>query len=183
MRLFVLVLIGLIGSLVRVESQSLGQPPFNLNDQNQLKAPDPQVYHQWPRRGVGSFPHELNEGRAMFSGVHLVFQDPISAQHYQETRFFPDGTVLVMEVLGLRPVDGPSGKGGVHDATVTLLVQIKDRRKFSGSGWAYFLFDEPSTVKTAQAPQHKSKCQSCHVAAAPEDEVFTDFYPVLDPKP
>ena len=54
-------------------------------------------------------------------------------------------------------------------------MALKDSARFDG-GWAYFDF---SGGKTTAKPFAKQQCSSCHAEHAADDNVFTQFYPVL----
>ena len=53
------------------------------------------------------------------------------------------------------------------------------RPRFDG-GWGYFSFgDGPGRTKDKAPPAKKAACFDCHRDKAAEDNVFTQFYPVL----
>ena len=62
-------------------------------------------------------------------------------------------------------------------------IAHKDSKRYSEEtgGWAYYTFghhDEPYADSAAAMPN--AACAACHTAAAIEDMVFTQYYPILN---
>ena len=75
------------------------------------------------------------------------------------------------------PADGKRPRGNGADVTV------KDSKRYAATGgWGYFDFNhfEPKLKMTGVQP--KDKCAFCHIASAKKDEVWTQFYRILDEK-
>jgi hypothetical protein len=121
---------------------------------------------------------------------------------YKKTHEFPEGTIMFKELQltlqphmrpprshGSAPVpefnDGsrtePSGRGYFPGPFNGADVTVKDSKRFAATGnWGYFDFNhhEPKAPMTAAQP--KEMCAFCHIASAKKDEVWTQFYPILD---
>ena len=123
------------------------------------------------------------------SGFHNVYTEPGVAMKYRETGKFPDGAVLVKEVLAEGTQDMTTGKGVVHanDSVVLWFVMVKDETsRFpdnpkwgDGWGWAQFMADDPSKDISTD---YKKDCIGCHVPVKDTDWVYTYGYPVLSSK-
>lgn len=145
-----------------------------------LTLPEPHEFRKWQFAGSSVIPNDKNNNKAVFPGSHHVFIDPDAHKHRQEKGFFPDGTIIVMEVSHLRYGEGESGFGYFNTGGQDILVQIKDRRVFSGKGWSYYVFyDKDIKAGKKVASPADGRCQSCHQAGAEDDEVFSQYYPVL----
>ncbi len=157
----------------------IGDPrPYKLTAANELELP--KDYQSWPFVGSAMIPDEKNNDRAIFPGIHLVYIDPDAYRHRQEKGTYPDGAIVVMEVRHAGFGESESGFGYFTDGGMDLLVQIKDRRTFPGSGWAYFAFlDKDLKSGKKQTAADSGVCQSCHQAGAEDDELFTQYYPAL----
>lgn len=78
----------------------------------------------------------------------------------------------------------PSGRGYFPGAFNGADVTVKDSKRYAATGgWGYFDFNhfEPKAKMTGVQP--KDKCAFCHIASAKKDEVWTQFYRILDEKP
>jgi len=181
-RYAILVITALSLSVVFLGFQSESRVFFTLNADKKIVLPVSDDYRTWELIGTGMVPDDLNRNRAIFPGVHLVFIDPVALKHRREKGFFPDGTIIVMENYRQNGRKGVSGIGYFESGPLDLLISVKDRRLFSGSGWAYYLFRAEDIAKGMKesAPQPRSDCQACHFTAAKDDEVFVSFYPRLN---
>jgi len=159
----------------------VGAPePYALNAGKELELPTAEAYQSWVDAGSAVIPDEKNNDRAIFPGIHHVYIHPDAYRHRQEKGTFPDGAIIVMEVRHVAYGESESGFGYFTNGGLDLLVQIKDRRVFPGSGWAYYLFaDKDLKAGKKLAAPDGGACQSCHQAAAAEDEVFSQYYPAL----
>jgi len=175
-----LVILALMVSAIQSEIQ----PFYTLDKDRNLNRPKPDLYRKWEVVGAGAVPNDLNRNRAIFPGVHLVYIDPVAFNHRRESGFFPDGTVIIMENYHQKRREGVSGIGYFESGERDLLVSVKDRRVFPGSGWSYYLFSDKEIREgvLAKPPSPKSDCQACHLTHASDDEVFVDFYPQLKRK-
>jgi hypothetical protein len=134
----------------------------------------------------------LNGGHAGFPEYHNVYIEPGSYDIYRKTGVFPDGTIFVKELqLTLGPAENadgsrtePSGRGYFPGAFNGADVTVKDTKRFAESGgWGYFNFNHHEPKALTAAAQPKSNCAFCHIAAAKRDEVWTQFYRILDEVP
>jgi Cytochrome P460 len=76
--------------------------------------------------------------------------------------------------------EGSNFPGAFNGADVT----VKDSKRYAATGnWGYFDFNhfEPKVKMTAAQP--KDKCAFCHIASAKKDELWTQFYRILDEQP
>lgn len=167
-------------SLSAMAFQVGAQKWYSLDGDKILTLPESQEFRQWPFAGSAVIPDGLNNGKAIFPGIHHVYIDPDSWRHRQEKGTFPDGTIIVMEVLHMEQRESESGFGYFTTGGQDILVSIKDRRVFPGQGWGYYAFmDKELKSGKRTASQADNRCGSCHSAAAEDDQVFTQYYPAL----
>jgi len=120
-------------------------------------------------------------------GLHDVYTEKASAEHYRKTGKFPDGATLVKEIRKLETSAMTTGDPVVwgSDAAVWF-VMIKDAKgRFAsnplwGDGWGWALFKADTPAKNV-AVSYKADCMGCHVPAAKTDRVFIQGYPTLIP--
>ena len=140
----------------------------------------PENHHEWVFVGAPVTPNDMNDGKAAFPEFHNVYIDPVSFGSYKRTGEFPDGTVILKELVSVGGKAMESGNGYFQGEFVSLEAMVKDRKRFKDEpgGWAFFRFGEaPNYSPTGDRMQTES-CNSCHSGAA-DDYVFTDTYPVL----
>ena len=152
----------------------------------------PTNWRQWIWVGEPFTPNALNGGKANFPEFHNVYIEPGSYAIYKKTGVFPEGTIFFKELqLILGPAEYPdgsrkelSGRGYFPGAFNGADVTVKDTKRFAATGgWGYFNFNhhEPKALTAKAKPE--SECAFCHIASAKRDEVWTQFYPILDEVP
>ena len=152
----------------------------------------PTNWRQWIFVGDPLTPNALNGGHANFPEYHNVYIEPGSYAIYKKTGVFPDGTIFVKELqLTLKPEENPDGSqtqpsgrgyfpGDFNGADVT----VKDSKRFAESGgWGYFNFNHHEPKALTAKVKATSECAFCHIASAKRDEVWTQFYRILDEVP
>ena len=152
----------------------------------------PSGYRNWVFLGGPITPNGLNDGKALFPEFHNVYVELDNFRYYQKNGKFPEGTVLVKELVltqvGPHPdgsLDSASGRGYFPSTLNGLDVMVKDSKRFGDThNWGFFTFGH-------QAPPYKSvanvmsagECASCHIAGvAKTDMVWVQYYPVLTAK-
>ncbi len=61
-------------------------------------------------------------------------------------------------------------------------IAHKDTKRYSAEtdGWAYYTFGhKPEPYANTAAAMPTAACAACHTAAAADDMVFTQYYPIL----
>ncbi len=143
----------------------------------------PTGYREWVYVGTPVTPNEMNGGKAAFPEHHNVYIDPASWAHWKKTGEFRDGTILMKELVSVGSKAAVSGKGYFQGEFIGLEATIKSKANFPDEpgNWAYYSFsgkDHKTLTETAK-PFPAAACNACHAAAAADDFVFTQYYPVL----
>jgi hypothetical protein len=148
----------------------------------------PKDWHDWVYVGSPLTPNALNDGKANFPEFHNVYIERGSYEIYKKTNVFPDGTIFFKELqltLPQQNPDGsrtePSGRGYFPGPLNGADVTVKDSKRYANTGgWGYYNFNhhEPKAPTAKLRPQ--AECAYCHQASAKKDEVWTQFYPLLD---
>jgi hypothetical protein len=127
----------------------------------------PASYREWVFAG-SSLGAGHDDGRTTDS-LHNVYITPDAYREYHRSGTFPDGTVMVMEILS----------PALKEEVLGLKVSVKDSRRFP-EGWGFFEFTQSgkAAIEAALLPQ-TANCLSCHRDRAATDHVFTQFYPAL----
>jgi cytochrome P460 len=160
----------------------------------------PKNWREWVFVGTPITPIPLNGGKACpepfvpgdptctgFPEYHNVYIEPGSYEIYKQTKQFPEGTIVFKELQLTLPANNPdgsrtepSGRGFFPAAFNGADVTVKDSKRFAafGGSWGYFNFNhhEPK----APAAKATDCGTACHLSGAKKDEVWTQFYLLLD---
>jgi hypothetical protein len=152
----------------------------------------PKNWHEWVFVGSPLTPNALNGGQANFPEYHNVYIEPGSYAIYKKTGVFPEGTIFLKELqLTKTPEENPDGSrtepsgrgyfpGELNGADVT----VKDSKRFAATGgWGFFNFNHHEPKAPTAKVRAKEECAFCHIASAKRDEVWTQFYRILDEVP
>ncbi len=119
------------------------------------------------------------------AGLHNVYTQPETIDHFRKTGEFPDGAVLVKELQ--KATTGPMTTGTVSWGTEVegWFIMIKDTKgRFTdnalwGDGWGWALFNADQPEKTV-TKNYKVECTGCHIPARNDDWIYIRGYPVLE---
>jgi hypothetical protein len=148
----------------------------------------PKNFHEWVYVGSPLTPNALNGGMAGFPEYHNVYIEPGSYDIYKKTNVFPEGTIFLKELQltlpGQNP-DGsrtePSGRGYFPGPWNGADVTVKDTKRYADTGgWGYYNFNHHEPKAPTAKLKAQTECAYCHQASAKKDEVWTQFYPLLD---
>ena len=71
----------------------------------------PTEHREWIFVGAPVTPNDMNDGRAAFPEFHNVYIDPSSYASYKRTGTFPNGTVILKELVSVGSKSMDSGEG------------------------------------------------------------------------
>ena len=154
-----------------------------FDENGNLIQPKDYVWRDWIYVGTPITPNDLNPPEAPFPEFHNVYIDPKAFRHYKKTGNFPQGTVLIKELVSVGSKEASSGKGYFQGNFIGLEAAVKDAKRFPDEpgNWVYFTFSHkaPPYPKTANRQPTVACNSACHQELAGDDWVFTQFYPVL----
>ena len=142
----------------------------------------PEGWREWIYVGAPLTPNSLNPPEAPFPEFHSVYIDPKSWKHYKKTGEFREGTMLAKELVSIGATQATSGKGFFMGEMIGFEIAYKSAKHFPNEpgNWAYFSFGhKPEPYDKTAAKESVENCAACHVASAAEDNVFTQYYPVI----
>ncbi|HEY4367525.1 MAG TPA: cytochrome P460 family protein [Steroidobacteraceae bacterium] len=148
----------------------------------------PKNFHSWIFVGSPLTPNALNDGKANFPEFHNVYIEPGSYEIYRKTGVFPEGTIFLKELQLTLPAqnpDGsrsePSGRGYFPGPFNGADVTVKDSKRYAATGgWGYYNFNHHEPKAPTAVVRPREECAYCHIASAKKDDVWTQFYPLLD---
>lgn len=148
----------------------------------------PKDFHEWIYLGSPLTPDALNDGHANFPEYHNVYIEPGAYAIYKKTHEFPEGTIMFKELQRTLPGENPdgsrtepSGRGYFPGAFNGADVTVKDTKRYADSGgWGFFNFNHSEPKAPTAKVKPTEECAACHIASAKKDQVWTQFYRLLD---
>ena len=143
-----------------------------------LKLPDD--YRQWILVG-SSLGLSYSEGQAGHQMFNSTLMEPTAYHHFVQTGQFREGTMLALILQGIGTNALPARQGQFATDVHVVEMAVKDSSRVP-EGWAYYGFGGPMAggYRTSAAPQPKASCYDCHVEHAARDNVFMQFYGLLN---
>lgn len=120
--------------------------------------------------------------------LHGVYARLADVKAFQKDGKFPDGAVIVKDVLKVKSDALTTGTATWATDVDVWFVMIKDAKgRFKGNdlwgdGWGWALFEGKNPLKQV-ATDYKTDCRACHVPAKQDDWLYVRGYPVLKEKP
>ena len=119
------------------------------------------------------------------AGLHNVYTQRATIDHFRETGRFPDGAVIIKELLKAETATMTTGTVSRGTEVEGWFVMVRDTKgRFPsnplwGDGWGWSLFgaDQPESTVTTN---YKTECIGCHIPARKDDWIYLDGYPVLE---
>jgi hypothetical protein len=141
----------------------------------------PDDYRRWVLVGSSlglSYSEGGQGGHQMFN---TTLMEPSAYRHFIETGTFREGTMLALILQGIGTNATPARQGQFATDVHMIEMAVKDSKRVP-EGWAYYGFGGPMAggYRTSAAPQPKASCYDCHVKHAARDNVFTQFYGLLN---
>lgn len=119
--------------------------------------------------------------------MHAVYASPGTIAHFRKTGEYPDGAVLVKEVMETNTENMTTGRISYATDAKGWFVWIKDRKgrfpesKLWGDGWGWAFYEAGEKPKLTTT-DYKTDCLGCHVPAQATDYSYVQGYPVLHGK-
>lgn len=148
----------------------------------------PSNFHtEWVFLGTWSVASEGAEQRGTTSdhravALHNVYTQADTVRAFHDTGKFPDGAVLIKELLSTETVPMTTGKVSRGKKVEGWAIMVKDTKsrfpgnKLWGDGWGWFSFDAGKNLTTKD---YKAECLGCHTPAKHNDWVYVEGYPTL----
>lgn len=142
-----------------------------LHGQEAATAAYPEGYRSW----VHTKSMVVQEGHLLypqFGGIHHIYANPKAFAALTGLKSFPDGSVLVLDVLEARS----EARAILEGARRMVLVMEKDAKRFSRiGGWGYQAFTGDTRERTVS--DGGARCHACHRARKSRGYVLHDWRP------
>ena len=131
--------------------------------------PYPEGYRNWVhvKSMVIQEGHDLYDA---FGGIHHIYANDRALRALKEGKPFPDGSVLVFDLLEAVEQDHAIVEG----ARKVVGVMVKDRTRYASTGgWGFEGFKGDTRERVVTDPE--DQCFACHETAAQSDYVFSRY--------
>lgn len=166
---------------VRAEQPMSSMSYLKFNEKGELLRPT--GYREWIYIGAPLTPNDMNNGKAAFPEFHNVYIDPAAWAYWKTNGAFPDQTIIVKELVSVGSKQAASGNGYFQGEYIGLEASVKSKKHFPNAEgyWGFFRFtvENSPKLRTAATVEAEKNCSACHQAQAAQDQVFTQYYPVL----
>lgn len=141
----------------------------------------PADYRRWVPVGSALGLSYAEGGQAGHQMFNSTLMEPSAYQHFVETGTFREGAMFVLIGQGVGTNATPAREGQFATDVHTVEMAVKDSKRLPES-WAYYTFGGPMSggYRPTAAPQPKSNCFTCHAEHAARDNVFMQFYGLLN---
>jgi hypothetical protein len=104
-------------------------------------------------------------------GIHHIYANQKALAGY-ETGKFPDGSVIVYDLLETKEIAGNTIEG----ATRRVDVMVKDTQRYrTTGGWQFMSFPGGKQTEGELAADRQAVCSECHAKRKDHDFVFSEF--------
>lgn len=143
---------------------------FSLLAQLDAVAPFPKQFRKWAHvKSVLVGPQSA--AFATEGGIHHIYANEKALDGY-ETGKFPDGSVIVYDLLETKEVAGNTIEG----PTRRVDVMVKQGKLYSAtSGWRYMSFPGGNPADGKLTVERQAACAACHARRNDHDSVFSEF--------
>jgi hypothetical protein len=170
----------LFAGFVTASDRSDSFPPF-VDESGNITVPS---NYQFDWAYLGTWAVASKEEGGGIAEFHNVYTQPATIAAYKKTGKFPDGAVLIKELLQTGTDTLTTGKVSWGTNIKGWFVMVKDaegrypKNPLWGDGWGWALFNADAPTATV-TKDYKTDCIPCHLPAKKNDWVYIDGYPPL----
>ena len=143
---------------------------FSLWAQSDVIAPFPKEFRKWAHvKSVLVGPQ--SPAFATEGGIHHIYANEKALEGY-ETGKFPDGSVIVYDLLETKEIAGNTIEGPTR--RVDVMVKQSELYRTTG-GWKFMSFPGGNPTDGKLTAERKAACAACHANQKDHDFVFSEF--------
>lgn len=139
----------------------------------------PESYRRWVFVGASLGLNYTEGGRPGMEMFHETLMEPTAYEHFTETGTFREGSMFVLLLHGIGEGVLPARRGRFASKLHSVEMAVKDSAHRQ-EGWAYYNFGGMFGIRDTAEAMPKASCYNCHVQHAKRDNVFLQFYPLLE---
>ena len=104
-------------------------------------------------------------------GIHHIYANDKALEGY-DTGHFPDGSVIVYDLLEIKEIAGNTMEGPTR--RVDVMVKQSEHYRTTG-GWEFASFPGGNQTDGKITAERKASCAACHANRKDHDFVFSEF--------
>lgn len=104
-------------------------------------------------------------------GIHHIYANEKALEGY-DTRKFPDGSVIVYDLLETKEIAGNTIEGPTR--RIDVMVKHSEDHRTTG-GWDFMSFPAGNPSNGKLTEERKAECSACHAQRKDHDFVFSEF--------
>ena len=104
-------------------------------------------------------------------GIHHIYANEKALQGY-ETGKFPDGSIIVYDLLEAKEIAGNTIEGPTR--RIDVMVKQSERNSTTG-GWQFMSFPGGNPTDGKLTAERQAMCSGCHAKRKDHDSVFSEF--------
>lgn len=162
-----------IASTVLLAAILLPAAPAASQDAAAVAVPFPTAYRSWAHVKSMAIVEDKHPLFAAFGGIHHVYANALARTALQKGAPFPDGSVLVFDLLEAPKADGAHTEG----ARKFVAAMARDEKKYAATGgWGYQAWGggDAKTPALAKASD-QAGCHQCHMQVAKTGFVYSQW--------
>jgi hypothetical protein len=145
----------------------------------------PPVDYRKDWAAIGSWSVADDSGKIGAKGIHIVYTQPETIAAFRKDGKFPDGAILIKELLTTATADMTTGTVSRANEKAGWFVMIKDSanrfpgHNLWGDGWGWAFFEADDRNKTTST-DYTTDCIGCNIPAKSNDWIYVEGYPALN---
>ena len=104
-------------------------------------------------------------------GIHHIYANEKAFEGYKTSKF-PDGSVIVYDLLETREIAGNTIEGPTR--RIDVMVKQSELYRTTG-GWEFMRFPGGNTTDGKLTTERQAACAACHAKRKDHDFVFSEF--------
>jgi len=133
-------------------------------------APFPKEFRKWAHVKTVLVGPE-SAAYATERGIHHIYANEKALEGY-DTGKFPDGSVIVYDLLETKEIAGNTIEGPTR--RIDVMVKHSQSYRTTG-GWEFMSFPGGNQSDGKLAPERRTACYTCHAQRKDHDFVFSEF--------
>ena len=140
--------------------------------QTAVEVPYPTNFRHWPhlkRMVINDKSHPLF---GAFGGIHHSYANAKGTIAVEKKKPFPDGAVLVFDLLEAKLAGGAYSEG----KRKFIGVMMRDSKKYAATeGWGWQVFEGDKKTPSLKTVAEQKACSTCHLEVGAKGFVFTEM--------
>ena len=104
-------------------------------------------------------------------GIHHIYANKEALEGYRSGRF-PDGSVIVYDLLETREISGNTTEGPTR--RIDVMEKQSEVYRATG-GWRFMSFPGGNPASGTLTAERQAACAACHASRKEHDSVFSEF--------